>query len=363
MTDSSIQHLKLEEFHKARGARFVPFAGWHMPVQYTSIIQEHMTVRKRAGLFDVSHMGEVRVAGKDAVRYLNHLLTNSFDSLQVGRSRYALMCAPDGGVVDDLIVYRLEGDEYLVCVNASNRVKDVGWMKAQAAGFEVEVEDQSDRWGLLALQGPDSEGFLQGIVHAPLTGLKRFAHLRASLAGVECIISRTGYTGGDGFEIYFEASAGLDVICAIDARAELLTIPDFYCGLGCRDSLRLEGGLPLYGHEISETIDPVTAGLDWAVKFNKPSGFVGSEALAERKRTGLYERVVYYTLDDRRIAREGDRVFYGDKDVGRVLAGSYSPVSNKAIGSALVGVEALRTGSLHVNLRGNPVRLVPTSLL
>lgn len=363
MTDSSIQHLQLEEFHKVRGARFVPFAGWHMPVQYSSIIQEHMTVRKRAGLFDVSHMGEVRVAGKDALRYLNHLLTNAFDSLQAGRSRYALMCYPDGGVVDDLIVYRLEGNEYLACVNASNRMKDVAWMQEHASGFEVEVEDQSDRWGLLALQGPDSEGVLQGIVHAPLTGLKRFAHLRASLAGVECLISRTGYTGGDGFEIYFDVSSGLDVICAIDARAEVLTIPDFYCGLGCRDSLRLEAGLPLYGHEISESIDPITAGLEWAVKLGKANGFIGSDALAKRKAAGLSERVIYYTLDDRRIAREGDKVFQGDQEVGRVLAGSYSPVSGKAIGSALVGVDAVRSGSLQVNLRGNSVRLVPNSLL
>jgi len=352
---SEIRSIPLESFHASKGARFVPFAGWNMPVQYTSIIQEHLTVRRSVGLFDVSHMGEIILSGAECVRYLNFLLTNDYSTLEVGASKYSMMCYPDGGVVDDLIVYRLESHRFLICVNASNCEKDFEWMLEQSEEFDVELEDQSTDYALLALQGPESATFLQPLVsELNLSELKRFHHQMTSLAGVELLLSATGYTGEDGYELYIAADKAHKVAEALDARAQALELKDFYCGLGCRDSLRLEAGFPLYGHEISDKIDPITAGLAWTVKLNKSASFVGKSALQEIKRVSPKQRVKFYKLNDRRIARQGEAVWLADKQVGEVLSGTFSPMIEQAIGSLLVDSDCVDSDGLEVRLRGKP---------
>jgi len=355
---TEIKTIPLEAFHKAKGARFVPFAGWNMPVQYTSIIQEHLTVRNSVGLFDVSHMGEIILTGKDSIKYLNHLLTNDYSGLQVGASKYSMLCYPDGGVVDDLIVYRLEEERFLICVNASNCDKDFEWMLKQVKSFNVSLSNESDAYALLAIQGPRSLEFLQPLVAGiDLSGLERFHHIEATLAGVSLLISATGYTGESGYELYTPANKVHIVAEAIAARAENLGLNDFYCGLGCRDSLRLEAGYPLYGHEISDTIDPITAGLGWTVKFQKDDDFIGKSALTEIKANSPKQRVKFYKLNDRRIARQGETIWDGDMAVGEVLSGTFSPVAGVAIGSLLINSENVTSKNLEVRLRGNPFRV------
>lgn len=358
---SDIQEIPLRSFHAERGARFVPFAGWNMPVQYTSILQEHLAVRQSVGLFDVSHMGEILLEGSDAVKFLNYLLTNDYSNLNVGASKYSMMCYPDGGVVDDLIVYRLDDQRYLVCVNASNCTKDFGWMQRHAEGFDVRLEDASARYALLALQGPRAAELLQPLVDGyDLDALKRFHHANASVAGVEVLLSATGYTGELGFELYIAADTALAVAEALHERALEMQLSDFYCGLGARDSLRLEAGYPLYGHEISESIDPLTAGLGWTVKFKKPDDFIGRSALAKLKEEGLDRQVCFFKLGDRRIARQGETVWRGDQPVGEVCSGTFSPIAGVAIGSMWVRSMNANSGGLEVRLRGKvfPVELV-----
>jgi aminomethyltransferase len=355
----TLKTVPLAPFHAERGARFVPFAGWNMPVQYTSIIQEHLAVRQRVGLFDVSHMGEFLLSGPQAVDFLNYLLTNDYQDLTPGCSRYSMMGTPEGGVVDDLIVYRLDEDRFLICVNASNADKDFAWMQSHAGGFNIVLENQSDQWGLLALQGPDSAAFLAPLIPScDLSKLQRFQHRQVELAGVTLWLSRTGYTGEDGFEL-FTPVAGLSAVAnAIAERAKALGLPDFYCGLGARDSLRLEAGYPLYGHELSNELDPLTAGMGWTVKLAKPQDFIGKAALSAKKAAGLSERVVFYYLEDRRIARQDEPVWQGTETVGRVLSGTFSPVLGRAIGSALIRSDALKSGSVEVRLRGQSFPLV-----
>lgn len=349
---SEINQIPLHDFHAQHGARFVDFGGWNMPVQYTSILEEHTAVREAAGLFDVSHMGEFFVQGPDASLFLDRLLVNNIASAPDGKAVYSPMCAENGTVVDDLIVYRISGSDFLVCVNASNIEKDFMWFteKAEAWKLNVALENQSDDYALLAIQGPKAESILVSAGIGAVGELERFHHIEIDFQGMALRICRTGYTGEDGFEIYVQPQRAekLAQVIVEAGTGHGLKL----CGLGARDSLRLEAGLPLYGHEISDEITPLEAGLQWTVKFKKPE-FVGKEALAAQKEAGLSRGVVHFKLEGRRIAREGASVINEEGDTtGRVLSGTLSPMTSTPIGSAIIDAGAL-DGPLYVDLRGN----------
>lgn len=355
----ALQRTPLYDLHIELGARMVPFAGWEMPVQYSGIIEEHLAVRHKAGLFDVSHMGEARVRGKNAAAFLDAVMTNEFSSLPVNQARYTVMCYPDGGCVDDLIIYRISEQEFLICLNASNAAKDIAWMKAQATKWNVEIIDECSQWAQLALQGPYAEKILSPLTSLKLDTLKRFSFLIGEVAGVKnCIVARTGYTGSPGFEIYIPASEGTQVARTILEKGKVDGILPI--GLGARDSLRLEAGYPLYGHELSEKISPIQAGLSWTVKFTKPE-FIGREALWNQKENGMTSKVIMFSLEDRRIARSGAIIFANGKPVGEVLSGTLSPVLNKPIGTALVNTESSHS-ILTVDIRGThlPLQITQT---
>lgn len=352
----TLRRTPLFNFHVRNGARVVPFAGWEMPVQYTSIIDEHNAVRTKAGLFDVSHMGECRVTGPDAARFLDRVMTNAMATIKPGAARYTVMCQPDGGCVDDLIVYRISEYEFFICLNAGNAKKDIAWMQAQAKaeGFNVTIKDECDDWAQLAPQGPLAEKIVAKLTGADLAAIKRFQFVVATVAGVEgVIISRTGYTGSAGFELYIPAAGAEKVADALleAGKPEGMLL----AGLGCRDSLRLEACYPLYGHEISEVISPLQGGLGWVVKLDKSPAFIGQEALVAQK-AAMPSKVVFFKLNDRRIARQDTPVFAGEKQVGKVLSGTLSPLLNQPIGSALVCCDHA-AGDLAVDLRGNKIAL------
>jgi len=355
---SELKRTPLRDFHAAHGGRLVDFAGWEMPVQYKSILEEHKAVRRAAGLFDVSHMGEVDVRGPEAGRFLNHLLTNDVAKLYPGRVLYSPMCYPNSGVVDDLLVYMRTPEDYFLCINAGNITKDLAWIQEQAKGFAVTITDRSDDYALLAIQGPNAAAIVQSLTGAKLGAIKYYHFGEGTVAGIQCIISRTGYTGEDGFELYHaatEAPALAEAVLAAGAEQGLEL-----AGLGARDSLRLEAGYPLYGHEITADISPLTAGLGWTVKLDKGCDFIGREALEAEKRNGAAQKVVFFRTGDRRIVRADTPVLGPDgAQVGRVLSGTLSPILNEAIGSALVSTAAL-TQTLEVDIRGTklPLQLV-----
>ncbi|MEJ1974574.1 MAG: glycine cleavage system aminomethyltransferase GcvT [Lacunisphaera sp.] len=251
---SLLQTTPLNAFHRRQGGRMVDFAGWDMPVQYKSILDEHKAVRQRAGLFDVSHMGEADVKGPDALKFLQHLVTNDCSKLFPGRILYTVMCYPTGGVVDDLLVYMRGPDDYFLCINAGNIVKDIAWMQEQAKGFNCTVADRSADYGQLAIQGPKAVEIVQALTKSVLADIKYYHFAEGEVAGVKCIISRTGYTGEDGVELYCAAADTEKLAEAVLAAGAPLGLE--LTGLGARDSLRLEAGFPLYGHEITDQIKP-----------------------------------------------------------------------------------------------------------
>lgn len=349
-----LSRTPLFDFHVALGARLVPFAGWEMPVQYSGIIEEHLAVRKAAGLFDVSHMGEARIRGRDAATFLDRVMTNEMSSIKPGSARYTIMCQPDGGCVDDLIVYRISENEFFICLNASNAAKDIAWMQSHIGTNQLEVIDECKAWAQLALQGPLAEKILSLVTDLPLSEIKRFQFRIGTVAGAsDCIVSRTGYTGSAGFEIYLPAAKATAVaqkLMSVGQPLGLLPV-----GLGARDSLRLEAGYPLYGHELSEKISPIEAGLGWTVKLSKPD-FIGRAALQKQVDSKAHAKVVHFTLNDRRIARQGTPVLSGDTVVGEVLSGTLSPILNQPIGSALIKNSA-DPQSLAVDIRGTRIPL------
>jgi aminomethyltransferase len=352
----TILQIPLHDFHAEQGARFVNFGGWNMPVQYTSILEEHKAVRNAAGLFDVSHMGEFHVFGPEAALFLDKLLVNAIANAPIGKAVYSPMCMSDGGVVDDLIVYRTGPEEFLVCVNAGNIEKDFGWFLKQAArwALDVQIEDHSDEYALLALQGPKAEAILEAIGFEDLGLIKKFCHAQRAYAGEKVRVCRTGYTGEDGFEIYSSPKAAETLARQLMSKGAAFGIQ--LCGLGCRDSLRLEAGYPLYGHELSDSITPLEASLDWTVKLQKDD-FIGKNALTEQKEAGIPRRVIHFKLDGRRIARDGTPVVNSDGEVvGHVLSGTLSPMLGSPIGSAIVKTEA-KDSPLFVDLRGNQIAL------
>ena len=348
----NLKRTPLHAFHVEHGARMVPFAGWEMPVQYTSILEEHRAVRTQAGLFDVSHMGEVRVHGADALAYLNHLVTNDVSKLTIGKALYTVMCYPDGGVVDDLIIYQVGDEEYLLCINAANVEKDIEWMEGGVIGYDCLVDNVSENFGQLALQGPKAMEIFKLASGQDLSELDRFCFIQGTFFDTKALVSRTGYTGEDGVEIYLPAGETSRVANLILESGKEHGL--HLTGLGARDSLRLEAGYPLYGHEISSTINPLTAGLGWVVKLGKESKFTGRDALIACKEAGYKKKVIYFRMEDRRIARQGTAVLDAEgNQIGKVLSGSQSPIINKPIGSALVETAFLKDGCpLLVDIRG-----------
>lgn len=344
----ALQRTPLHPFHVAHGARLVPFAGWEMPVQYTSILEEHQAVRTRVGLFDVSHMGEVLITGPDALPFLDRLVTNDVASLPEGRVLYTVMCYDDGGVVDDLLIYRFSVDRFMLVINAGNVEKDLEWIMEKAVGIDCFIENVSPLYGMIAVQGPKALESVRPICDV-IEGLGRFTFRESAVAGFPAIVSRTGYTGEDGVEFYMEAGRAHAVADAIFEAGKPHGIT--LAGLGARDSLRLEAGLPLYGHEISSSITPYQAGLGWVVKLNKAADFRGKQALAEEKAAGPTKKLHWFRLGGRRIARQGTPVLSGGEVVGKVLSGTLSPMTGGPIGSALIDVSA-DLGDLSVDLRG-----------
>ncbi|MDZ4688385.1 MAG: glycine cleavage system aminomethyltransferase GcvT [Planctomycetaceae bacterium] len=335
----------LYDWHVAHHGRMVEFGGWEMPVQYTGIVEEHHAVRRAAGLFDISHMGRLGFRGPQAGEFLQHLVTCRVDNLAVHQIRYGLMCREDGGVLDDVLVYRLE-DSFGLVVNAGNRLKLLPWIAAQQSQFDCDVSDHTTNAVMLALQGPQVLAILQPLTTTDLASIKYYFGCTADVASVPVYLSRTGYTGEDGVELVLDAAA---------ARAladKLLTLGVKPCGLGCRDTLRLEAAMPLYGHELTESIDPLTAGLQFAVKLDKPD-FIGKAALVEiAKRTDRPVRVGLQ-LAGRRIAREGAAVFVGDTRLGEVTSGTFSPTLDKVIAMAYVVPNFSSIGTaVEVDIRG-----------
>ena len=356
----TIQTTPLNRLHREAGARMVPFAGWDMPVQYTSVVDEHMAVRTKAGLFDVSHMGEVEVRGRGALPYLQHVTSNDVSRLTPGRIQYSALTTPHGTFVDDLLVYKLAEDDYLLVINAGNTPKDVAWLLDHARGRDVDVADVSRRWCQLALQGPKAEDILAPLTTTPLAGIKYYGFERGEVARVSCLISRTGYTGEDGFELY-AASEHAEHLWhdVLAAGAPVGLVP---AGLAARDTLRLEAKMALYGNDIDDTTTVLEADLGWILKLEKGE-FVGRDALVAQKAEGLTRKLVGFETEGRAIARHGYEAQHGGTVVGRVTSGSFAPFLKKNIGLAYLPVELGTPGTrFDIAIRGRPepAVVVPT---
>ncbi len=322
----------LHDLHVELGAKMSPFAGYDMPIQYSGIIDEHNAVRHAAGVFDVSHMGEIFISGPDAERFVNHIFTNDIRTLVPGGILYGMMLYPDGGTVDDLLVYReSEPQHYLLVVNAANIDKDCAWMQEQSAGFDVRIDNQSEAWGQIAVQGPEAEKAVRDVLGFPeAASLTFYTFCDAERDGRRVIVSRTGYTGEDGFEIY----AAPEQIRAY--WQQLMAAGVKPCGLGCRDTLRFEAGLPLYGDELTAEISPVMAGLSMFCKLDKPE-FIGKEAIAAQKAEGVARKLVGIELADKAVPRAGYPVELEDgTEVGVVTTGYHSISLEKSLCFALV---------------------------
>lgn len=355
MTSETLARTPLYERHRAMGARMVPFGGWDMPVQYSGIVDEHNAVRTAAGLFDISHMGEVEVKGPDALAFLQHIATQHIATIDEGLSNYSLLCRPTGGIVDDIFVYNLP-DGYMVVVNASNTDKDYAWMLEHAGRFDVAVTNISNAMAMLALQGPHAEAILTEVTDADVVNLAFHGVTRARLLkSIPGIIARTGYTGEDGFELFVpneHAEALWDGLLQHGAAAGLKP-----CGLGARDSLRFEVCLALYGHEIDEDINPYEARLGWVVKLDK-GDFVGREALQQIKQAGVVRKLVGFEMVGRGIARGGYEIrsVEGER-IGYVTTGMPSPTLGKNLGLGFVPSGLAKEGSeFDVVVRDKPVR-------
>ncbi|MCG3085747.1 glycine cleavage system aminomethyltransferase GcvT [Anoxybacillus sp. LAT_35] len=350
-----LQRTPLFPLYAEYGAKTIDFGGWELPVQFSSIKEEHEAVRTRAGLFDVSHMGEFEVKGKDSLAFLQKMMTNDVAKLTDGRAQYTLMCYEDGGTVDDLLVYKKADDHYLLVVNAANIEKDFAWLSEHVVG-DVELVNISNDIAQLALQGPLAEKVLQQLTTVDLSTMKFFAFAdHVDVAGVQTLVSRTGYTGEDGFELYCRAEDAPTLWRAIlEAGKEEGVLP---CGLGARDTLRFEACLPLYGQELAKDITPIEAGLGFAVKTNKDVDFFGKEVLKKQKEEGTPRRLVGIEMIDKGIARHGYAVYVNNEQIGFVTTGTQSPTLKKNIGLALISTafSALDT-EVEVDVRGKRLK-------
>lgn len=357
MSDTTpLRRTPLYDAHVALGARLVPFAGWEMPVQYPAgITAEHKAVREACGIFDVSHMGEAIVRGPDALRFVNAVTSNDVSVLAVGQIHYSTLLTEDGTIVDDLLVYR-EPDHLFLVINAGNRDADIAHLRAHLKGFDATLEDVSEAYALIAVQGPQAPATVQRLTDVPLGDIKYYRFVHGTVAGVPAIISRTGYTGELGFELYVPADSARAVWDALLDTGEVTP-----CGLGARDTLRLEAGMALYGHELDRHTTPIEAGLNWLVKLGKEE-FLGKSVLLRQHQDGTSRKLVGFTLDDRNIARHGMPVFYGDVAVGTVCSGTMSPTLGIPIATCYLPAAAAVPGTVFdVEIRGKrvPARVVP----
>ncbi len=354
MGNETLKKTPLTEKHRSLGAKMVDFGGWEMPVQYTGIIEEHHAVRRKAGLFDVSHMGEIDVQGPEALKLVNKLITNDAGDLELKQIMYSPMCYPSGGVVDDLLVYKMANDHYYIVVNASNVGKDFQWMIENSAGMDVKVENISEQMAQLALQGPFAEVILQRITDLDLATIKYYWFDYGKVDGVDCIISRTGYTGENGFEVYCNPNyVGQiwDKILAVGKPEEVVPV-----GLGARDTLRFEAKLPLYGQELTSEITPLESGLEIFVKLDKTE-FNGKEVLTKQKQEGLTRRLVGFEMIGRGIPRSHYPLAVEEQEIGWVTSGSYAPTLDKNIGLGFVSIQYASLGTeIDVVIRGKRVK-------
>ncbi len=321
----------LYDKHVALGAKMSPFGGFMMPIEYDSIITEHNAVRNTAGMFDVSHMGEIFVSGPDAEKFVNHVFSNDVTALPAGKILYGMLLYPDGGVVDDLLVYRMSAaDTWLLVVNAANIGKDEEWIRAQTEGFDVTVNNDSESWGQIALQGPKAECIAERVLDMDVSDLTFYTFKEITWYDAPVIVSRTGYTGEDGFEFYASTETIVRMWDTLLSDAHVQP-----CGLGCRDTLRFEAGLPLYGHELSAEISPVMAGLGMFVKVNKAE-FIGKDAIVAQKTDGVAKKVVGIELHDKAIPRAGYEVEADGKVIGVVTTGYHTISTDRSVCMALI---------------------------
>jgi len=344
-----MKETPLNKAHKALGARMVEFAGWEMPVQYDSALQEHLAVRQAVGLFDVSHMGRVRIKGKAALALIQKVSCNDASRLSDGQAQYSGLLNPAGGFIDDIIVHRVSGDHFMICVNASGRQKDVAWFREHRTG-DVEVVDESDATAQIAVQGPKAAEILQPLTKIPLQEIKYYWFREGDVSGTGALVARTGYTGEDGFELYLPAEAAETIWNQLMEIGRTVRVRP--AGLAARNTLRLEMKMPLYGNDIDDKTTPLEAGLGWIVKMSKPD-FVGKDVLERQKQQGVRRKLVGFELVDRGIARDHFPVWIGDYQVGHVTSGSYSPSLEKSIGLAYLPLDHEAPGSrLGVEVRG-----------
>ncbi|MFN2340483.1 MAG: glycine cleavage system aminomethyltransferase GcvT [Halanaerobium sp.] len=343
----------LNQIHKDMGAKMTDFGGWEMPVEYTGIIEEHQAVRNKCGLFDVSHMGEILVSGSGAAKSLQKIITNDLQKLEPGKIIYTPICRPDGGIIDDLLVYCLQEERYLMVVNASNIEKNFKWVKKHLLGG-TKAENLSTEYAMLALQGPESKKILTQLTDIDLNSLEYYRFREAKVAGRKMIISRTGYTGELGYELYFETEAAAKI------WNELLEAGSDFglqaCGLGARDTLRLEKIYALYGNDIDEESNPYEAGLGWTVAINK-GDFIGREKLVEIKEKCCQRKLSPFKIKDRGMARHGYQVFAGEEKIGEVTSGSYSPTLGQSIGLAYLEREYTEPGTeIEIKVRSRKIK-------
>ncbi len=346
----------LYELHIKLGGKIVPFAGFSMPIQYRSIIEEHLWVRTNVGLFDVSHMGEILIKGPRAVEFVSYITCNDPTRLKVNQVQYSALLNHDGGFIDDLLVYRLSDNEFMLVVNAANTEKDFNWIMEQRFNSGVDVANISDEVGQIAIQGPDSEEILQPLVEIDLSTIKYYWSVKTRVLSNEAIVSRTGYTGEDGFEIYMNPN---DIVKVAEAILETDKVKP--AGLGARDTLRLEMGYPLYGNDIDETTNPFEADLSWIVKLKKDN-FIGKSKLVQVKNKGIErKRIGFITGDKKLIPRKGMKIIYLDEEIGTVTSGNYSPSLKTGIGMAYIPIDLIKDPKpLYLELRNKqvPIKVV-----
>lgn len=351
---NDLRRTPFYDLQKERGARFVPFGGWELPVQYEGLIAEHQTVRERVGLFDVSHMGEVVVEGPGALDAVQYLVTNDVARLSPGKAFYTVMCLDHGGIVDDLIVYMESTTRFFLCINASRRDNDVAHITATLARFDCRVIDVSDSYAQLALQGPRAKALLQSLCTADVSSMDSFTWQDAQVAGISGVrIARTGYTGEHGYELYCSPRDGAALWLAIEGAGRDHGLG--FCGLGARDTLRLEMKYPLYGNDIDDAHNPLEAGLGWVVKLKK-GDFLGRAALEQAKARGLTRQWVGFKMRGRGIPRHGYPIAVDGREVGSVTSGTHSPSLGEPIGTGYVPTSHAKPGArLHVIIRDKPV--------
>lgn len=361
MSTDNLKKTPLNEIHRSSGGKMVDFGGWDMPVQYSAgVIAEHLATRERAGLFDVSHMGEIFVEGEDAIAFINRITTNDVTKLVDGQAHYSALTNENGGVVDDLLVYRFDQDKLLLVVNASTTEKDWDWITSQVKEEAITLTNASKDYCQIAVQGPKAVEIAQKFTDENLNEIKYYHFTVGKFDGVDAIISRTGYTGEDGYEIYADPKYAAQIWNhLLAAGAEFDILP---CGLAARNTLRLESAMSLYGHELSDEISPLEAGLGWICKINK-GDFVGREPMSKLKTDGLKRKLVGFELTDKGIARDEMDVYINDKKVGVVTSGSPAPFLKKNIGLAFVPTEFANIGQeIKIDVRGKHLAasIVPT---